>query len=194
MKTIITTLSLLSLSLSSFANSSMDLHGFTVAGKAINPACINLTSTLLSDNGIITRSIIPSNCQNSNQAFTGSNAKQDAKGAICYKQKQQNFCYRVIGKTQNGLFVITTWSWSDDGHGVFSDWRAYRYQQEPDYNYAITNKTWPKIIKKQRILTLLISQVAGDLNSNPQSLKNFHLKGNTLFATQTNKTVHWDLP
>lgn len=171
------------------------LSGFTINNQAINPACVNLTSTWLSDHGIIVRSIVPANCQNSNQAYAGQGAKVDKQGAVCYADKGEHFCYRVIGKTSNGLYVLNTWTWSDDGHGVFSDWRVYRYAQVLNYNAVFSRQPPLKEMPQQKVLSLLVNQVAGDLSGNRGAEKHFLINGNMLIIKYGNdkRTTKVDL-
>jgi hypothetical protein len=169
------------------------VHGLMVKGKPMNPACLNLTSTWLSDQGIITRSIVPANCQNSNQAFEGQTVFHH-QSSLCYKHQHEQFCYQVIGQTKNGLYVVSTFSASDQGSGIFSDWRLYRYKKTTDYNAVLNHPTQGKTRPQQRVLTLLAVVPTGD-QSSPNAINHLRLSGDLLTGDlrSKNKTKDWDL-
>jgi len=89
------------------AQSAEPYQGFNLHGQAINPVCIHKMRPWLSDGGIIVRSIVLENCQNSNWGSHGDSITfdNDSVSAII---EGEAFKYRVIGKTTTGLFVLLT--------------------------------------------------------------------------------------
>jgi uncharacterized protein len=94
-----------------------DFYGFTFNGKPINPECVSLFNDSL-DGNIIVASIYLNSCVESNAAFSGKYAFVDRKGAVKYYRKASDswerndgfYSYRVLGKTDNGTFVLKTLS------------------------------------------------------------------------------------
>jgi hypothetical protein len=87
--------------------------GFSHQGKAINPKCVNLLQTWISESpeyGIITKSIVIDSCQDSNLAYEGKDYSVSKDGTVSYYEDPQDghshFGYRVVGRTLNNVFVI----------------------------------------------------------------------------------------
>ena len=93
---------------------SLDLYkGFSYQGKAINPKCVNLLQTWISESpeyGIITKSIVIDSCQDSNLAFEGKDYSVSENGTVSYYDDPEDghtyFGYRVVGRTLNNVFVL----------------------------------------------------------------------------------------
>lgn len=87
------------------------LSDFSFKGQPINPKCVNLLQTWISENtSIITKSIIIDTCQNSNLAFEGEEYLTNQDGSIGYYEDTNNaqsyFSYKVLGRTSNKVFVL----------------------------------------------------------------------------------------
>jgi hypothetical protein len=89
------------------------LMGFEYEGEAINPKCVNLLQTWISEStefGIITSSIIIDSCQDSNLAFEGKDYSIRNDGTVSYYEDPDDghsyFGYRVVGRTLNNVFVL----------------------------------------------------------------------------------------
>ena len=84
--------------------------GFDYEGKVINPKCVNLLQTSISDSAIITRSIIIDTCQDSNLASEGIDFSIKDDGNVSYYEDPSDghtyFGYRVVGRTLNNVFVL----------------------------------------------------------------------------------------
>lgn len=86
--------------------------GFTLAGKVINPLCLEHIHPWLSDSTIIVKSLILDYCQDSNWAYEdnpttvdGNVVSTKVKGAIDSEVTSSIFSYEIVGKTDNGLFI-----------------------------------------------------------------------------------------
>ncbi len=118
--------------------------GFSVNGEPINPKCIQLMQTLISDKEISIREIILDECQSSNLAFEGME-NQGRKGNKIYYFEDPNdghsyFWYEVYGVTKSGLFAV--------GHkGLIG---IYRISSEHVYSDILEHKT-----SRKQILTYL---------------------------------------
>jgi hypothetical protein len=87
-------------------------YGFNLDGKVINPLCLEHIHPWLSDGAIIIRSLILDYCQDSNWAFddcpvevNGDVVSTKVKGAVDSELTSSTFSYRIVGKTDNGLFI-----------------------------------------------------------------------------------------
>lgn len=87
--------------------------GFTVKGEPVNPVCLEHIHPWLSDTDIIIKSIILDYCQDSNWAFPFNPIKVDGdlvstviKGVEDSEIQSSTFSYRVVGKTDNGMFIL----------------------------------------------------------------------------------------
>lgn len=81
-------------------------HGFNLNSEAINPVCINKMRPGLSDQGIIVKSIILENCQNSNWGFHSKPINIKGNEISTELEEGEVFSYEVIGKTDSGLFIV----------------------------------------------------------------------------------------
>lgn len=92
----------------------MDLYeGFNYQGKVINPKCVNLLQAWNSESlkyGIIMESIVIDSCQDSNIASEGTDYSVSENGTVSYYEDPKDaytyFGYRVVGITQNNVFVL----------------------------------------------------------------------------------------
>ena len=151
-----------------------------IFNQPINPACINLTSPGLSDKGVIIRSIIPANCQNSDRAYPGQHPKHISTLGFCYKDGRAEFCYKNIGRTKSGLDVIST-AYNPGGDSWFLDWRVYRYNKPQGTS--------------QKVLTLLKITPTGTSRSS-NAVVNLHISGNMLMGDyffKKGQHKKWDL-
>ena len=88
-------------------------YGFTVNDEPVNPVCLEHIHPWLSDSDIIIKSIILDYCQGSNWAFAYNPIKIDGdlvstviKGKEDSEIESSTFSYRVVGKTDNGMFIL----------------------------------------------------------------------------------------
>lgn len=88
-------------------------YGFTVKGEPVSPVCLEHIHPWLSDTDIIIKSVILDYCQDSNWTFAFNPIKIDGdlvssriKGEEDSEIESATFSYRVIGKTDNGMFIL----------------------------------------------------------------------------------------
>jgi hypothetical protein len=94
--------------------------GFSVNGEAINPVCISRMRPWQSDKDIIVKSIVLEECQKSNWAF--HEKPIDIKNDVVSTEVEgENFGYKVIGKTDSGLFIV---------HHSGNELAAYRIDEQ----------------------------------------------------------------
>lgn len=94
---------------------------FTYQGQAINPACIGMFNSSLSDFPYI-KSINLSACQNSNAA--AKKTLKNKQGELYYYENDKDasegsYGYKVVGKSKNGIYVLSTYK-SGGGTGIFT--------------------------------------------------------------------------
>lgn len=95
-------------------NSDAELYkGFNYHGEAINPKCVNLLQTWMSESptyGVIVKSVVIDSCQNSNLGFEGRNPTVSKEGWISYpsdpKGEYSGFGYMVLAKSKNNIFAL----------------------------------------------------------------------------------------
>jgi hypothetical protein len=86
--------------------------GFNLDGKVINPLCLEHIHPWYSDSTIIVRSLILDYCQDSNWAYDDYPVEVK-DGVVSIKLKDRvdsevsssTFSYRIVGKTDNGLYI-----------------------------------------------------------------------------------------
>jgi len=118
------------------------LGQFTIAKKPVNPACLNMINGSLSDMPFIYELNMDS-CQSSNAAFAGANGTTSfTKGKD--PKTQCTYSYKVIGKTTNGVYVISTKSHCADGSGIFTDLILTRLVKKQRYVYDSKAKRFHK--------------------------------------------------
>jgi hypothetical protein len=88
-------------------------YGFTVNGEPVSPVCLEHIHPWLSDTDIIIRSIILDDCQDSNWAFAYNPIRIDGdvvstviKGKVDSEVESSTFSYEVVGRTDNGMFIL----------------------------------------------------------------------------------------
>jgi hypothetical protein len=86
--------------------------GFNLGGKVINPLCLEHIHPWYSDGSIIIRSLILDYCQDSNWAYDdypvevkGDVVSIKLKDGVDSEVSSSTFSYRIIGKTDNGLYI-----------------------------------------------------------------------------------------
>jgi hypothetical protein len=87
------------------AQAAQPYKGFNLNGQAINPVCISKMRPLISDGGIIVKSIVLEQCQNSDWAFHDKPIST-TENKVTTEIEGENFSYEVIGKTDSGLFIV----------------------------------------------------------------------------------------
>ena len=87
------------------AQAAQPFQGFNLGGKAINPVCLQKMVPLMSDNGIIVRSIVLETCQDSNWAFNDQPVQVEGD-TVSTVIEDEPFSYQVLGKTPAGVFVL----------------------------------------------------------------------------------------
>lgn len=92
------------LALSTQAQASDALRGFSLYDKAINPVCIKNMLPNVSDSGIIIKSIVLEACQESNWAHYKNLTVTD--DVVTAEMEKESFSYQVIGKTKSGDYVL----------------------------------------------------------------------------------------
>jgi len=99
---------------------------FTYQGKPIHPGLVNEFSSWISDKGFPTTISVDIAAPHGNEYFE-DDAKIDEDKNVCIDEKDENddktgayFCYRRLGKLNNGLHILKTWE-SGGGSGVFTD-------------------------------------------------------------------------
>jgi hypothetical protein len=87
--------------------------GFNIGGEVINPMCLQKMRPWFSDGGIIVKSIVLDNCQNSNWAYAtnpitidGNVVSTKVEGAVASEVESEVFSYEVVGRTDSGVFVL----------------------------------------------------------------------------------------
>jgi hypothetical protein len=87
--------------------------GFSHDGIVINPKCIYLLQTGISESsqyGIIAKSLIIDSCQESNLAFAGKDYSISNHGTVSYYEdpddRHSYFRYKVLGRTLNNVFIL----------------------------------------------------------------------------------------
>jgi len=83
---------------------------FVFQGKPINPACVAMFNSSMSDTPYIS-SIILNNCQNSNAAYKTILKNKDNSYYFYNNNKDEregSYSYKVMGKTNNGIYVLRT--------------------------------------------------------------------------------------
>ncbi len=92
------------------AVSTTGFFGFTLGSEIINPKCVNLLQTWISEKAsIIVQSVVLKTCQNSNLAFEGKTYKVDDDGKVSYQEPDDptsQFSYQVVGRTDNGYHAL----------------------------------------------------------------------------------------
>jgi hypothetical protein len=78
---------------------------FAIKDEPINPICIKNMLPLMSDRGIIVKSIVLDHCQNSNWAFTEEDVIVDGD-SVTAKSDGENFTYKVLGKIKSDIFIL----------------------------------------------------------------------------------------
>ena len=82
-------------------------HGFNLEGEIINPKCVELLQTDISENtNIIIRSVILEECQGSNLAFDGQDYAIEDNDTVGFGEGHDYFSYSVLGRLENGDFLI----------------------------------------------------------------------------------------
>jgi hypothetical protein len=86
--------------------------GFTIKGQVINPLCLEHIHPWSSDGVIIVKSLVLEYCQDSNWAFAdnpieveGDVVSTKLKNGVDSEVSSSIFSYRIVGKTDNGLFI-----------------------------------------------------------------------------------------
>ncbi len=107
---------------------------FTVGGEPVNARVVQQMLTWISDKGNLVTSINLIAAQHSNQFFTGDTTTSITRSGTFFTVKLQEkpktsdrtgpawFSYTVQGKTQTGVFVITT-AENDSGGGTYDNGR-----------------------------------------------------------------------
>lgn len=96
--------------LESVSSKSEKFFGFNLDGAVINPKCINLLTSWISDGGIILSALDLDRCQKSNLAFEGQSYEVSSNGIVFYYEDENDlrsrFSYEVIGRTKSGVFAL----------------------------------------------------------------------------------------
>lgn len=122
--------------------------GFNIGGEVINPMCLQKMRPWFSDGGIIVKSIVLDNCQNSNWAYAanpitvdGNVVSTKVEGAVASEVESEVFSYQVVGRTDDGLFVLR----------LSNNWvAAYRIDEQ-----VVKDELFKQQTSKVRVLTAL---------------------------------------
>ena len=105
-------------------------RSFTYQSKPIHPGLIQEFSSSIADPGLPTTITVDIAAPHSNEYFDGD--VKGEEGFVCADKEGESFCYKWLGRMQNGLHVLMV-SEGGTGSGVFGDLFFVRFDKGEGY-------------------------------------------------------------
>lgn len=128
---------------------------FTYAGKPIHPGLVEEFSGWMSDSGPITVSVDVSAAYGTNEYYEDEVKIADNGNIAIYRKDSSYFCYRWLGRLDNGLHVLYVEEGGGGGSGIFEDLNFVRFDIGEGINSD--NKKY-----KRLLMTIVRTYVLGD--------------------------------